>query len=120
MHLRVVLAIVVMPSLARADESVLSLARHQVVLGVGRTSATPPVAEPTPLATLGSGVVVLALGAIAWAGGMMGQNTPPSVVTVACPSLAPPITEVVRPPMWSVPDGGKRPVLFATLMHLRF
>jgi hypothetical protein len=106
----IVIASSLVPTLGRAEPLTMSLARGQAV----------PEGRHRPVQTLVAGLVVLALGGMARACGAMGTAPPPSLVGIAWPSLAPPTGTAERAPSWTVPDGGRKPFLFATLVDVRF
>jgi hypothetical protein len=74
----------------------------------------------TPLATFVRGLALLGVSGLASMGGVTWRRPPLSLVQVVWPTLQPVTSEAARPPTWTVPDGGKKTLFFATLVDLRF
>ena len=84
----------------------------------------PPVAAwhehvVDPL-TLARGLVMLTLSGFVAKAGVAPARTPVWVVQIACPAPDAVRAPGERPPSWTVPDGGRRPLFFATLADVRF
>jgi len=73
-----------------------------------------------PIAVLARGLALVVLSGLA-AKADVGVGRPPlSLVRVAWPTLEPQPATGGRPPSFYVPDGGRKTLLFATLVDLRF
>jgi hypothetical protein len=118
----VVFLAVGMPSLARAEPQPIERA-HASVLSLALEQARPGGGQH-PIATFLAGLAVLAASAGTSSVGLARRAPPVSLVAIAWPTGAAAPTSPhghrLRPATWTVPDGGAKPMFFATLLDLRF
>lgn len=96
------------PALARADDALVELARQQV----------RPRGSRDPVLTFAAGALVLVASAVA-ARAEISRAAPLSFVEIAWPTAAADAAGTPRSPTWTR-SNGRRPMLFATLVDLRF